>query len=100
MNNEGTWHLSPAFDIIFAHNPAGVWTNQHQMTINGKRSGFSLSDLISVGTSINIPRPMEIIEEVNNSVEKWEEFAAMAGIEKTATERIKKFHRTKNLLVP
>ncbi len=35
MDRQGGWKLSPAYDVIYAHNPAGRWTNQHQMTING-----------------------------------------------------------------
>ncbi|MDH3748919.1 MAG: type II toxin-antitoxin system HipA family toxin, partial [Gammaproteobacteria bacterium] len=45
MNKAGDWSLAPAFDVIYAYNPAGAWTSQHQMTINGARSGFQRSDL-------------------------------------------------------
>ncbi len=40
MGQDGKWHLSPAFDVTYSHNPAGRWTSQHQMTINGKRDHF------------------------------------------------------------
>jgi len=36
MDRHGSWLLSPAFDVMYAHNPGGNWTNRHQMTINGK----------------------------------------------------------------
>ncbi|MCP4574761.1 MAG: HipA domain-containing protein, partial [Deltaproteobacteria bacterium] len=49
MDRQGRWKLSPAFDVIYSHNPAGKWTNQHQMSINGKRDHFTTADLILVG---------------------------------------------------
>ena len=41
MDKAGAWSLAPAFDVTYAYNPAGLWTNRHQMTINGKTDGFS-----------------------------------------------------------
>ena len=36
MDKTGKWSLSPAYDMGFAYNPAGGWTAQHQMSVNGK----------------------------------------------------------------
>lgn len=36
MDKTGKWTLSPAYDIGFAYNPKGSWTDTHQMSINGK----------------------------------------------------------------
>ena len=36
MDRSGHWSLSPAFDLVYAHNPEGRWTARHQMSINGK----------------------------------------------------------------
>ena len=93
MNRDGKWRLSPAFDVTYSHNPAGHWTNQHQMSINGKRDGFTRADLLTVGESIGIPRPDQLIGEINTAVERWPEFAREAGVrEKTITE-IGRHHR-------
>jgi serine/threonine-protein kinase HipA len=40
MGPDGKWKLSPAYDVTYSHNPAGRWTNKHQMIINGKREHF------------------------------------------------------------
>ena len=40
LDRSGAWSLSPAFDVMYAYNPAGQWTSRHQMTINGKSDGF------------------------------------------------------------
>jgi serine/threonine-protein kinase HipA len=44
MSQNGEWHLSPAFDVIYAYNPNRAWTGQHQMSINGKFDNFTRQD--------------------------------------------------------
>jgi len=99
MNQEGHWKLSPAFDLIYSHNPAGQWTNQHQMSINGKRDHFVLADLITVGESISIQKPIKIIQDVIASVERWPEFARQAGLKEKKISDIGCYHRL-NLMGP
>ncbi len=93
MNSKGRWALSPAFDLTYSHNPAGRWTNLHQMSVNGKRDNFLLSDLVAVGDSISIPKPKEIIGEVRESVARWPEFAHRAGVPENKVEHIARNHR-------
>ncbi|MDZ7642057.1 MAG: type II toxin-antitoxin system HipA family toxin [Desulfurivibrio sp.] len=93
MGKDGKWRLSPAFDVTYSHNPAGKWTNQHQMSINGKRDHFTLSDLIAVGESISLPRPGEIVKEVTEAVRNWPVFADEVGLNKDRTEEISRYHR-------
>ena len=44
MDKAGHWSLAPAFDVTYSYNPSGSWTATHQMTMNGKRDGFTLAD--------------------------------------------------------
>ena len=92
MGTDGTWKLSPAYDVTYSHNPAGKWTNQHQMSLNGKRDHFSLEDLVSVGESISLSRPEMIINNVITAVEQWPEYAKNAGAKKEVIDNIKKHH--------
>ena len=94
MDESGQWKLSPAYDVIYSHNPAGKWTNQHQMSANGKRDDFTKEDLIVVGESISILRPEEIINDVITAVDQWPEYAKDAGVKKETILEIKKHHRT------
>lgn len=94
MGANGKWKLSPAYDVIYSHNPAGKWTHQHQMSINGKRDHFTKEDLIFIGESISISRPEEIINDVVAAVNKWPEYAKDAGVKKKVTLDISKYHRT------
>lgn len=94
MDESGQWLLSPAYDITYAHNPAGKWTNQHQMSANGKRDNFSREDLIQIGESISLTRPEVIINEVVTAVDNWHEYAKSADVNKKTLNDISKHHRT------
>jgi serine/threonine-protein kinase HipA len=93
MAPDGQWRLAPAFDVIYAHNPQGTWTNQHQMTINGKRDQFVMEDLLTVGYSIGVSRPNEIVDEVRDAVVRWPEFAQQAGVGEARMDEIRGQHR-------
>jgi len=93
MTADGKWKLSPAYDVIYAHNPAGKWTNQHQMSVNGKRDNFTWQDLMTVADAISLNKPEELINEVINEVQQWPEFAKAAGIKPTVSEEIGRNHR-------
>ncbi|MBU1341545.1 MAG: type II toxin-antitoxin system HipA family toxin [Proteobacteria bacterium] len=94
MTPQGQWRLSPAFDVMYSHNPAGKWTQQHQMTINGKQDDFTRADLIEVGKSISISKPAEIIDEILDSVNQWPDFAKAAGVKPQQQKSIARYHRT------
>ncbi len=90
MDQAGQWSLAPAFDVTYSYNPAGNWTDRHQMTLNGKRDGFTLADF-RAGARVAMMkrgRAETIIEEVRAAVEKWREFAAAADVGKKWRKQI------------
>jgi serine/threonine-protein kinase HipA len=93
MDSSGKWTLSPAYDLTYSHNPAGKWTNQHQMSVNGKRDKFSKQELIATGKSISIAKPELILEEVAAALGKWQDFARVAGLSRQVTLEVESFHR-------
>ena len=94
MDPAGQWRLSPAFDVMYSHNPAGKWTNQHQMSLNGKRDHFTLADLVAVGESISLPKSTDIIRDVIDAVAQWPQFARQAGVKDEIQRQIAGYHRT------
>lgn len=90
MDKRGRWSLSPAFDVIYAYNPSGDWTASHQMTVNGKRDGFTLVDFDAVARSASMKRgrAAAIHEQVRAAVSRWREFAEQAGVQETRVEQI------------
>lgn len=93
MDQSGQWRLSPAFDVIYAYNPTGDWTNRHQMSINGKRDDFIKEDLVQVGREMNIKTVHRIVDEVIEVVSNWPDFAKNAGVEALQIKSIGKAHR-------
>jgi serine/threonine-protein kinase HipA len=93
MGKDGKWKLSPAFDVIWAYNSSGPWTNQHQMTINGKRDGFTRADLLAPAKQFGVKNANTIIEEVVESVSKWSKVAGSVGVTASMIERIGETHR-------
>jgi serine/threonine-protein kinase HipA len=75
MDREGKWSLSPAFDVVWAYNPAGKYTHQHQMSINGRRDGFSKKDLLAVAGQFSIRSADAILERVAEAVAAWPRLA-------------------------
>jgi len=82
MNQRGQWALAPAFDLTYSYNPSGTWTARHQMTLNGKRDGFTLADFKQCAHTAMMKRGRSdrIVAEVTAAVARWPEFAAAANV--------------------
>ena len=95
MNKQGEWSLAPAFDVTYSYNPSGSWTASHQMTLNGKRDGFTLADFEACAKTALMKRgrAATIIEEVQAAVKRWPEFAAAAKLADEWRDKIQTTHR-------
>ena len=91
MDRNGKWCLSPAYDITFAYNPENKWLRQHQMLINNKMNNINYSDLLEAGKNMEIKEATckKIINDVKTVVDKFETYAAKAGINKEKISAIK-----------
>ena len=96
MDRAGRWRLAPAFDVIYSFNPEGRWTGAHQMTLNGKRDGFEVSDFVACARNASLKRgrATAILREVQGAVSRWPEFAEAAGVPERSARRIAAVHRT------
>ncbi len=83
MNQQGAWSLSPAYDITYSYNPEGAWTGQHQMSLNGKRDGFTMDDFRACAKSAVMKRGRAetIVKEVTEVLANWREYANNAGVD-------------------
>ncbi len=95
MDRSGRWSLSPAFDMTYAYQPSGRWTNRHQMSINGKRDDFTREDFerCAASASMKRGRPGAILDRVREAVANWPAHAAEAGVSEADAERIARAHR-------
>jgi len=82
MDRGGNWMLSPAFDVTYAYNPNRSWTGRHQMSIDGKRDGFVLDDLLRCADSVSMQRSRAgaIVAEVTEVVSEWPRYAAAVEV--------------------
>jgi serine/threonine-protein kinase HipA len=82
MDRRGIWQLAPAFDLIYAYNPNGAWTNRHQMTLNGKRDGFQTEDLLAAASAANLKtsKAKSILRQVHAAVSAWQTHAQAAAV--------------------
>ena len=95
MDKAGRWSLAPAFDVTYSCNPAGSWTATHQMTLNGKRDGFTLADFRACSKSALMKRGRAeaIVEEVRAAVARWPDYAEQAQVAKAWRKPIQRNHR-------
>ena len=95
MDKQSHWSLAPAFDVIYSYNPSGSWTATHQMTLNGRRDGFTRDDFEACAKSALMKRgrARTIIEEVRAAVARWPEFAAEARVGNEWRKKIGMSHR-------
>jgi len=95
MDREGAWALAPAYDVVWAWNPDSPWLQSHQMSVNGKRDRFSVSDLRAVAAVAGLKRGRAeaILAEVSGVVAGWREIAEEVGVDELMAEQIAASHR-------
>ncbi len=77
MDRNGTWSLSPAYDVTYAFNPENFWLKQHQMSVNGKLDHIKRQDLREAGLVMNIDKEKseKIMDRVSRAVSDWLTYA-------------------------
>ena len=79
MDDRGTWRLAPAYDLTYARG-AG-YTRYHQMSLNGKRDGFTRADLLALGGTMGIKGDGKgVVDEVIAAMEHWDLYADEAKV--------------------
>jgi serine/threonine-protein kinase HipA len=90
MDRSGSWELAPAFDLVYSYRPGSPWTDQHQMTLNGKRENFTLADFNACARTASLPRGRanRIVAEVCEVVSQWEAYAQRVQLDDEHIRRI------------
>ncbi len=96
LEPDGTWRLSPAYDLTFALGHG--WTRTHQMTLGGKREGITRADLEALAEKFDIERSgSDIIDKVASALAGWEEVASAAGVPRPHIIRIREQLRERGI---
>lgn len=89
MARDGVWHLSPAYDLTFSVNLRDKFRGEsHAMSLCGKRSGITETDLLDFARKNDISSPRDIINEVSEAVAKFADYAKEAAVPETTTNLI------------
>ncbi|MGI9204406.1 MAG: type II toxin-antitoxin system HipA family toxin [Woeseiaceae bacterium] len=80
MDRQGNWNLSPAYDLC--HAEGSDFTRYHQMSINGKTTGFTTGDIKHLAEYAGLPRGRErqVIEKTVAAFSDWQARAENLGI--------------------
>ena len=89
MDKNGTWSLSPAYDITYANGQG--FTKNHQMSIVGKVNDFTYKDLLILADNCDIKKAkaIEIIDNTISVVTTFSKKATEIKIRKGLIELVK-----------
>lgn len=86
MEPDGSWHLAPAYDIVYNQGPGF----QHSIPIAGEGSNPTSKHLLRIAdeASINDKSATTIIDQVRDTCSRWSEFAKKVSLPKSVWEPI------------
>ena len=90
MNDDGIWHIAPAYDFTFSVDPsAPSYMNRHCMTICNKNFNIGRKDLLELAERYNIKCANAIIDKAASIVSDYEHYAKQAGVDDYWINQIK-----------
>ncbi|NOX50089.1 MAG: type II toxin-antitoxin system HipA family toxin [Gammaproteobacteria bacterium] len=80
MDRQGRWDLSPAYDLC--HAQGSDFTRFHQLSINGKTSGFTRADIKHLADYAGLPRSREkhILDRTLAVFSTWKDAATALDV--------------------
>lgn len=83
-----SWRLAPAYDLCFSYDSTNHWVSQQTLSINGKRTGITKEDLLTIAKQNSIKKGDKIIREINATVKSWKKYADRAEVRRDLKEKI------------
>ena len=89
MNRQGTWRLSPAYDMTYIFDTGGYLPNkEHCLMIGGKLRDITHEDIIAFAGDTGIRAPESIIRKVAAAVASFRQLAEKNGVKSEWIGRI------------
>jgi len=100
MNQRGEWSLSPAYDLTFAYDKEGRFTNSHQMLINGKSLDVTPDDYMECGKKMGLTtnKMRNIISQVQSATHSFEKYASESNVREERMTYIKNLIESKEYI--
>ena len=76
MNPAGKWDFAPAYDLTFSSSSRG-W---HSTSFTGEYQNPIQAHLLELTATFGIKKPMEFINEVQESVANWKQYAKSSNV--------------------
>ena len=80
MEKDGSWHLSPAYDLCFILRTATVPERHHEFSIRGKYEDITIADLLAFAAQNDIKNPAKYIEKVKDALRDFRPLATANGV--------------------
>jgi serine/threonine-protein kinase HipA len=90
------WDLAPAYDLTFAFNPAGKWTYQHFLSVNGVYDRINADHLLAVAQRFAIGTGPQVLTQVRDAVTLWPEIARANSLPAAEVQEVGKHHNLLN----
>lgn len=91
LGDDGTWSLSPAYDVTFSSGPGG----QHQMSVDGEGDAPTREGCLALARRHGIERKeaASVLEQVNDAVSTWRAIAKAVGCRAASVREVAARHR-------
>ena len=88
MDANGTWRVSPAYDLTFSSGPGG----EHATLFMGEGRNPGKGHLLRLAAigEVDQPKALRMLEEVMDAVAQWRHFADVAGVSPSSATMIQK----------
>jgi len=90
MDRQGKWDIAPAYDLC--HSEGSDFTRNHQLSLNGKTTGFTREDLKALAQYASLPRGREkaVLERTVEVFSNWKSRAEALGIPKPLKQHVER----------
>ena len=80
MEKDGSWHLSPAYDLCFILKTAATPEKRHEFSVRGKFEDITTADLLAFAAQNDIKNPSKYINRVKDALKDFRSLASANGV--------------------
>ena len=80
MEKDGSWHLSPAYDLCFIMKTAAAPEKRHEFSVRGKYEDITLKDILEFAAQNDIKNPTKYIDKVKEALKDFRSRATANGV--------------------
>jgi serine/threonine-protein kinase HipA len=84
MDESGSWKMSPAYDLTFS----STGSNEHSTLVNGEGARPGRKQLLELAKIFSISKANDIINQVQQAISQWPDFAKESGVSTESMRRI------------